>query len=85
MAGRQGGAASRRRYGSPDRRPVRRAHGAGSKRLGEEGLLELARSLASLPGPAFVDALVDGAEMLAREHGGLRDDIAVVRVERTAN
>lgn len=59
--------------------------GRGRQRLGEEGLLELARSLASLPGPAFVDALIDAAEKLAQEHGGLGDDIAVVRVERTAN
>ena len=35
------------------------------------------------PGPAFVDALIDGAEGHARAHGGLTDDIAVVRVERT--
>ncbi len=58
--------------------------GRGNERLGEEGLLELARSLAALPGAAFVDALIDQAEQLARAHGGLSDDIAVVRVERTA-
>lgn len=57
--------------------------GRGNERLGEQGLLELARSLAVLPGAAFVDALIDGAESLAQEHGGLTDDIAVVRVERT--
>jgi len=56
--------------------------GRGNERLGEEGLLELARPLASLPGTEFVDALIDGAESLAAEHGGLTDDIAVVRVER---
>ena len=38
---------------------------------------------AALPGAAFVDALIDGAEELAQAHGGLTDDIAVVRVERT--
>lgn len=57
--------------------------GSGNERLGEEGLLELARSLASLPGRDFVSALIDGAEKRAAAHGGLTDDIAVVRVERT--
>ena len=57
--------------------------GSGNERLGEEGLLELARSLAHLPGPAFVDALIDEAAQRAQAHGGLTDDIAVVRVERT--
>jgi serine phosphatase RsbU (regulator of sigma subunit) len=58
--------------------------GAGTERLGEDGLLALARSHAGLPGPAFVDALIDSAERLAQPRGGLTDDIAVVRVERTA-
>ena len=57
--------------------------GRGNERLGEDGLLELARSLAALPGSAFVDALIDGAEEHAQAHGGLTDDIAVVRVQRT--
>jgi serine phosphatase RsbU (regulator of sigma subunit) len=57
--------------------------GRGDERLGEEGLLELARSLATLPGPAFVDALIEQAENRARTHGGHTDDIAVVRVERS--
>jgi serine phosphatase RsbU (regulator of sigma subunit) len=57
--------------------------GRGDERLGEQGLLELARSLAVLPGPAFVDALIDQAESRARIHGGLTDDIAVIRVERS--
>jgi serine phosphatase RsbU (regulator of sigma subunit) len=56
--------------------------GQGNERLGEDGLLEVARSVASLPGRAFVDALIEKAETLARSHGGLTDDIAVVRVER---
>ncbi len=56
--------------------------GHGSARLGEDGLLELARSVAHLPGAEFVDALIDGAENRALEHGGISDDIAVVRVER---
>jgi CheY-like chemotaxis protein len=58
--------------------------GDGNERLGETGLLDLARSLATLPGPEFVTALIDGAEQRAEAHGGLSDDIAVVRVERTA-
>jgi serine phosphatase RsbU (regulator of sigma subunit) len=57
--------------------------GRGNERLGEEGLLELARSVATLPGPEFVDALIDAAEKRAQSFGGLTDDIAVVRVERT--
>lgn len=58
--------------------------GPGNARLGEDGLLELARAHADLPGPEFVDALIDGAEKLAQHRGGLTDDIAVVRVERIA-
>jgi serine phosphatase RsbU (regulator of sigma subunit) len=57
--------------------------GVGNERLGEDGLLALARSHASLAGSAFVEAIIDGAEYLAKRHGGLSDDIAVVRVERT--
>ncbi len=57
--------------------------GRGTERLGENGLLELARPLAALPGPAFVDALIDQAEALAQSHGGFSDDVAVVRVERS--
>lgn len=57
--------------------------GRGDQRLGEEGLLELARSLAALPPPAFVEALIDQAENRARTHGGLTDDIAIIRVERS--
>lgn len=57
--------------------------GSGRERLGEDGLLALARSHAALPGPAFVDALIDGAQQRAQSLGGLTDDIAVLRVERT--
>ncbi len=56
--------------------------GRGDERLGEEGLLELARSVAALPPRAFVDTIIGEAEARARGHGGLTDDIAVVRVER---
>ncbi|MBI3216887.1 MAG: fused response regulator/phosphatase [Mycobacterium sp.] len=57
--------------------------GHGNERLGEDGLLELARSLAHLPGAAFVDALIANVAERAQAHGGITDDIAVVRVERT--
>jgi serine phosphatase RsbU (regulator of sigma subunit) len=57
--------------------------GTGNERLGEDGLLALARSHSGLAGPAFVDALIDGAGELAQPRGGLTDDIAVLRVERT--
>jgi serine phosphatase RsbU (regulator of sigma subunit) len=57
--------------------------GRGDERLGEDGLLALARSLSNLPGAAFVDALIDAAAERAQTHGGLTDDIAVVRIERT--
>lgn len=56
--------------------------GYGRERLGEDGLLALARSQAALSGPAFVDALIDGAQQRAQSLGGLTDDIAVLRVER---
>jgi serine phosphatase RsbU (regulator of sigma subunit) len=56
--------------------------GRGNERLGEDGLLELAQSLAALPGAAFVDSLIGEVEARARTHGGHTDDIAVVRVER---
>lgn len=56
--------------------------GHGEERLGEAGLLALARSLADLPGPDFVPALISQADARARPHGGLTDDIAVIRVER---
>ena len=57
--------------------------GPGNTRLGEDGLLDLARKHAALPGPEFVDALISEAAQRAGAHGGLTDDIAVVRVERT--
>ncbi len=49
----------------------------------ESGLLDVARSYASLPGPEFVNALIDDVERRAQSVGGTSDDIAVVRVERT--
>jgi len=56
--------------------------GIGNERIGEDGLLELARSLAHLPGAEFVDALINAVEKAAQPRGGITDDIAVVRVER---
>ena len=58
--------------------------GRGNERLGEAGLLELARSYAGLPGAEFVNALIDDVEQRAQSVGGISDDIAVVRVERTS-
>ena len=57
--------------------------GRGTERLMESGLLDVARSYASLPGPEFVNALIDDVERRAQSVGGISDDIAVVRVERT--
>ncbi|OBG18597.1 fused response regulator/phosphatase [Mycolicibacterium celeriflavum] len=57
--------------------------GQGTQRLGEKGLLEVARGYAHLPGAEFVTALIDDVERRAQSVGGISDDIAVVRVERT--
>ncbi|WP_172800119.1 MULTISPECIES: SpoIIE family protein phosphatase [unclassified Mycobacterium] len=57
--------------------------GEGTQRLGEKGLLEVARGYAHLPGAEFVSALIDDVERRAQSVGGISDDIAVVRVERT--
>lgn len=49
-------------------------------RLGEEGLLAMARERAGLPARSFVDALVAGAAEGAAPHGGLADDVAVLHL-----
>jgi serine phosphatase RsbU (regulator of sigma subunit) len=54
--------------------------GPGHQRLGEQGLLDLARSIATLPAEAFVDELIGRAEALAEDHGGLADDVAVLHL-----
>jgi serine phosphatase RsbU (regulator of sigma subunit) len=54
--------------------------GPGPERLGEAGLLELARERADLPPAAFVDGLIARAEQLAEPRGGLADDVAVVHL-----
>jgi len=58
--------------------------GRGRERLGEDGLLQLAGSYANLPGKEFVHELIDDVERRAQSVGGTSDDIAVVRVQRTA-
>ncbi|MFI8183537.1 PP2C family protein-serine/threonine phosphatase [Actinacidiphila glaucinigra] len=54
-------------------------------RLGEEGLLALARQHATLPASEFVDTLIARAEALAADHGGLDDDLAVVHLTWSAS
>lgn len=49
-------------------------------RLGEEGLLDMARVQARLAARPFVDALVAGASEAAAPHGGLADDVAVLHL-----
>lgn len=49
-------------------------------RLGEDGLLDMARNLAPLTARPFVDALVAGASEAAAPHGGLADDVAVLHL-----
>ncbi|WLQ38342.1 SpoIIE family protein phosphatase [Streptomyces castrisilvae] len=49
-------------------------------RLGEEGLLDMARGQARLAARPFVDALVAGASQAAAPHGGLADDVAVLHL-----
>ncbi|MGD1223678.1 MULTISPECIES: PP2C family protein-serine/threonine phosphatase [Streptomyces] len=52
--------------------------GRGTERLGEEGLLAVARELVPLAPAAFVDGLIERAEGLAEGQGGLDDDVAVL-------
>ncbi|MER5898401.1 fused response regulator/phosphatase [Streptomyces sp. NPDC001876] len=49
-------------------------------RLGEEGLLAMARRHGALPPRAFVDALVAEATESASPYGGLADDVAVLHL-----
>ncbi|MCX5144612.1 MULTISPECIES: PP2C family protein-serine/threonine phosphatase [unclassified Streptomyces] len=49
-------------------------------RLGEEGLLAMARDRSRLPARPFVDALVAGATEGAAPYGGLADDVAVLHL-----
>jgi serine phosphatase RsbU (regulator of sigma subunit) len=54
--------------------------GPGSERLGEEGLLAMARELAARPAAAFVDGLIERIEKATAPYGGLADDVAVVHL-----
>jgi serine phosphatase RsbU (regulator of sigma subunit) len=54
--------------------------GPGSERLGEDGLLEMARELATLPAAPFVDTLMERVESVTAPYGGVADDIAVVHL-----
>ncbi|WP_330177420.1 SpoIIE family protein phosphatase [Streptomyces sp. NBC_01498] len=55
--------------------------GSGSERLGEDGLLDLARRHAHQPADMFVDTLIRSAQTLAASGGGLADDVAVLHLE----
>jgi serine phosphatase RsbU (regulator of sigma subunit) len=54
--------------------------GPGSERLGEDGLLAVARELAAAPAVAFVDSLIERVEAASSPYGGLADDVAVVHL-----
>ena len=54
--------------------------GPGSQRLGEDGLVDMARELAELPSAVFVDALMARTEAAAGRYGGVADDVAVVHL-----
>jgi serine phosphatase RsbU (regulator of sigma subunit) len=54
--------------------------GPGSQRLGEDGLVDMARDLAGLPSTVFVDALMARTEAAAGRFGGLADDVAIVHL-----
>ncbi|MFF6992113.1 SpoIIE family protein phosphatase [Streptomyces sp. NPDC010273] len=57
--------------------------GRGAERLGEDGLLRLARERAGLAPEPFVDELIESAERLAEAQGGLADDVAVMHLHWT--
>ncbi|MFE4614344.1 PP2C family protein-serine/threonine phosphatase [Streptomyces niveus] len=55
--------------------------GTGFERLGEDGLLELARRHQHEAADPFVDTLIHSAQTLAASGGGLADDVAVLHLE----
>ncbi|MFE5536605.1 PP2C family protein-serine/threonine phosphatase [Streptomyces sp. NPDC056492] len=55
--------------------------GPGSDRLDESGLLRIARLHTDLPAEPFVDTLIQAAQGLAADWGGLADDVAVLHLE----
>ncbi|MGW0582825.1 PP2C family protein-serine/threonine phosphatase [Streptomyces sp. NPDC002920] len=54
--------------------------GRGAERLGEAGLLAVAREEAALAPEPFVDRLIERVGGLAESQGGLADDVAVVHL-----
>ncbi|MFC4500199.1 MULTISPECIES: PP2C family protein-serine/threonine phosphatase [Streptomyces] len=54
--------------------------GRGAERLGEAGLLAIAREEAALAPEPFVDRLIERVGGLAESQGGLADDVAVVHL-----
>lgn len=54
--------------------------GPENQRLGEEGLIGMARELNALGPAAFVDTLIEWAEAEAASYGGLADDVAVMHL-----
>ncbi|MFD7370595.1 PP2C family protein-serine/threonine phosphatase [Streptomyces mirabilis] len=57
---------------------------APDRRLGEEGLLAVARKHQTLRGRPFVDAVVEDVAALTASHGGLADDVAVLHLTTDA-
>nr|WP_232851576.1 fused response regulator/phosphatase [Nocardia acididurans] len=57
--------------------------GAGDDRLGEAGLLALAREVPAREPADFLDEIIARAEALAEQRGGLADDIAVLYLRWT--
>ena len=57
--------------------------GPHGERLGEDGLLALARELEALPAADFADALLERTELAASPYGGLADDVALVHLAWT--
>ncbi|MCU1642393.1 MAG: hypothetical protein JWN03_2668 [Nocardia sp.] len=57
--------------------------GPGNERLGEEGLLALARAVTAQRPDDFLDQLIGRAEELAERQGGLADDIAALYLKWT--
>jgi serine phosphatase RsbU (regulator of sigma subunit) len=55
--------------------------GPGSQRLGEDGLVGLARDLGPLPPAEFVDTLMARTEAAAGQFGGLADDVAIIHLQ----
>ncbi|WP_428981490.1 PP2C family protein-serine/threonine phosphatase [Nocardia brasiliensis] len=56
-------------------------NGTGPDRLGEDGLLTLARTVSATEPELFVDELIGRAEALAEARGGLDDDVAVMYLQ----